>query len=202
MTVDVDVVVIGAGPAGMSCSGVLAQHNVNVVVLDEQNAPGGQIYKNIEGVTEKRAADLDFLGKSYAEGIEIANRFRAEDIDYRPGSSVWQISSSVIGKRRELIYSSGGKSQKLMAKYIVLATGAIERPIPVPGWTLPGVMTAGALQSLLKTSAVYPTGKLVIAGSGPLTLQLISQLMDANIEIAAFVDTTPAGSLFRAAFHL
>ena len=202
MTVDVDVVVIGAGPAGMSCSGVLAQHNVNVVVLDEQNAPGGQIYKNIEGVTEKRAADLDFLGKSYAEGIEIANRFRAEDIDYRPGSSVWQISSSVIGKRRELIYSCGGKSQKLMAKYIVLATGAIERPIPVPGWTLPGVMTAGALQSLLKTSAVYPTGKLVIAGSGPLPLQLISQLMDANIEIAAFVDTTPAGSLFRAAFHL
>ena len=50
MTLDVDAVVIGAGPAGMACSEVLARHNANVVVLDEQNAPGGQIYKNIEGV--------------------------------------------------------------------------------------------------------------------------------------------------------
>ena len=201
MTLDVDAVVIGAGPAGMACSEVLARHNANVVVLDEQNAPGGQIYKNIEGVVKNRPADINFLGSSYGDGIEIANRFRAENIDYRPGSSVWQVSTSLVGKRRTVIYSSNGKSNKLMAKYVVLATGAIERPIPVPGWTLPGVMTAGALQSLLKTSGVYPSGKLVIAGSGPLTLQLMSQLMDANIQITAFVDTTPAGALARAAFH-
>ena len=155
MTLDVDAVVIGAGPAGMACSEVLARHNVNVVVLDEQNAPGGQIYKNIEGVVKNRPADINFLGSSYGDGIEIANRFRAENIDYRPGSSVWQVSTSLVGKRRAVIYSSNGKSNKLMAKYVVLATGAIERPIPVPGWTLPGVMTAGALQSLLKTSGVF-----------------------------------------------
>ena len=58
MTLDVDAVVIGAGPAGMACSEVLARHNANVVVLDEQNAPGGQIYKNIEGVVKNRPADI------------------------------------------------------------------------------------------------------------------------------------------------
>ncbi len=201
MTCDVDVVIVGAGPAGMAAASALAQYRAKVVVLDEQGEPGGQIYKSIETVYRSRPADIDFLGPSYFEGDEIVKKFRAEDIDYRPRSTVWHIGSDISFKRRDVFYSRNGTSNKLRPKYIVIATGAIERPVPIEGWTLPGVMTAGAVQSALKTSGIYPSGKLALVGSGPLVLQLANQLLEAHIPISAIVDTTPTGSISRAVAH-
>ena len=95
-------------------------------------------------------------------------------------------------------YSNAGKSQKLATEYIIIATGAMERPVPIPGWTLPGVMTVGAIQSVMKNSGIYPSGKLILAGTGPLVLQLANQLIAANVDIAAILDTSPKGSFVRA----
>ena len=202
MSSQVDVVVIGAGPAGMGAAAAAAGAGASVVVLDEQSEPGGQIYRNIESVERDRPADLDFLGAAYAHGGSVAEAFRAVRTDYRPGATVWQIGAMGRGKRREVVHSRGGVAEKILARHVVIATGALERPVPIPGWTLPGVMTVGAVQSSLKTSGVYPAGRLVLAGSGPLMLQLAAQLIAAHVPIAAIVDTTPSGGLARAFFHL
>ena len=84
---------------------------------------------------------------------------------------------------------------------MILATGAIERPFPVPGWTLPGVMTAGAAQILLKSAALVPGGRTVLAGSGPLLWLLARQCLDAGAGIAAILDTTPRANWRRALPH-
>jgi NADPH-dependent 2,4-dienoyl-CoA reductase/sulfur reductase-like enzyme len=202
MSAEVDVVVIGAGPAGMAAAASAAGAGASVTVLDEQSEPGGQIYRSIESVDRDRPADLSFLGAAYAHGRKVASSFRAVSTDYRPGATVWQIGSLGKGKRRDVIVSQNGVASRISTRHVVIATGALERPVPIPGWTLPGVMTVGAVQSALKTSGVYPDGKLVLAGSGPLMLQLAAQLIVANVPIAAVVDTTPPGGLARAFFHL
>ena len=202
MSAEVDVIVIGAGPAGMAAAASAAGAGASVVVLDEQPEPGGQIYRAIETVERHRPADLSFLGPAYAHGVKVASAFRAVRTDYRPGSTVWQIGALGKGKRREVVHSRDGVAEKLSTRHVVIATGALERPVPVPGWTLPGVMSVGAVQSALKTSGVYPSGKLVIAGSGPLMLQLAAQLITAHVPIEAIVDTTPPGGLARGFFLL
>jgi len=202
MSAEVDVVVIGAGPAGMAAAASAAGAGASVVVLDEQSEPGGQAYRSIESVERHRPADLSFLGIAYACGSKVVSNFRSVRTDYRPGATVWQIGAIDKGKRREVIYSKDGSATKLSTHHLVMATGAQERPVPIPGWTLPGVMTVGAVQSALKTSGVYPSGKLVLAGSGPLMLQLAAQLIAGHVPIAAIVDTTPPGGLARAFFHL
>ena len=202
MRSEVDVVVIGAGPAGMAAAVAAAGAGAGVVVLDEQVEPGGQIYRAIESVERNRPADLSFLGDAYVHGSTVAGAFRAVRTDYRPASTVWQVGDLGKGKRRDVVYSRNGAAETLSVKHLVIATGALERPVPIPGWTLPGVMTVGAVQSALKTSRIYPTGNLVLAGSGPLMLQLAVQLITAHVPIAAIVDTTPPGGLSRAFFHL
>lgn len=202
MSVEIDVVVIGAGPAGMAAASAAARAGASVAVLDEQPAPGGQIYRAVETVQRQRPADMSFLGAAYAHGTKVTEAFRAVRTDYRPGATVWHIGALGKGKRRDVVLSRGGVAETISASHVVIATGALERPVPIPGWTLPGVMSVGAVQSALKTSGVYPSGKLVLAGSGPLMLQLAAQLIAAHVPIEAIVDTTPPGALARAFLHL
>ncbi len=202
MSTEIDVVVIGTGPAGMAAASAAAGAGASVAVLDEQSEPGGQIYRAVESVERRRPADLSFLGEAYAHGAKVAGAFRAVRTDYRPGATVWHIGARSKGGRRDVVLSRSGVAETLSARHVVIATGALERPVPIPGWTLPGVMTVGAVQSALKSSGIYPSGRLVLAGSGPLMLQLAAQLIAAHVAIAAIVDTTPPGGLARAFFHL
>ena len=197
-----DVVVIGAGPAGMAAATSAAAVGAEVILLDEQPGPGGQIYRAIETVIRDRPADISFLGKAYGHGEAVVGAFRAVACDYRPHSTVWHIGENIKGRQREIIYSQKGESRRILTKYVVIATGALERPVPIPGWTIPGVMTAGAVQSALKTSGAYPRGQLILMGSGPLILQLAVQLIAANVPISAIVDTTPPGGFGRALFNM
>jgi len=88
------------------------------------------------------------------------------------------------------------------ARRILLATGSVERPFPFPGWTLPGVMTAGAGQMLLKRSAIVPNDGVVLAGTGPLLLLVAVQYLRAGVNIASLIDMTPSGALTRAVAYL
>ena len=198
MTMGVDVVIIGAGPAGMSAANTINKFGGNVVVLDEQAAPGGQIYKAIDHVRHDRPNELMWLGPTYSEGARLTEKFGSQEIDYRPGSMVWNIEGPTSDGFYTVYYSRTGKSRKLVTGYIIAATGAMERPVPIPGWTLPGVMSVGAIQSVMKNSGIYPSGKLILAGTGPLVLQLANQLIAANVDIAAILDTSPKGSFVRA----
>jgi NADPH-dependent 2,4-dienoyl-CoA reductase/sulfur reductase-like enzyme len=188
---ELDLAIIGAGPAGLSAATLAAGIGLNVTVFDENPAPGGQIYRGIETVMAKHRGDLAFLGDAYRAGDAIARAFRASNAGYSPSTSVW-----LVQKDRQIGIVRDGKASMLCAQRILIATGAHERPMPIPGWTLPGVMMAGGAQTLLKSAGMVPEGAVVIAGNGALLYQLAAQLIAAGASIAAILDT---GTDYRAA---
>lgn len=185
MSDTIDLAVIGAGPAGMSAAIEAARLGLSVTVLDEQPEPGGQIYRGIETLMRTRPRHAGILGADYRRGESLVNFFRAAAIDYRPGSEVWSASP-----QDGVYYRGAGGSAHVSAKHTLIATGAMERPFPVPGWTLPGVLTCGAAQTALKAYGLVPRGRLVIAGAGPLLLLITAQLVRAGIRPAAVLETT------------
>ena len=186
-----DVVIIGAGPAGMAAAVEASAHGLAVLVIDEQRTPGGQIYRGVE--TTSNGLDR-ILGVDYAQGRVLAQAFRASGAAYWPDTTVWYISPGL-----ELAAAtSADEVHSVTARRLIVATGACERPFPVPGWTLPGVITAGAAQIMLKTGAGVPEGRVVMAGTGPLLYLVASQLLAAGCGPLAVLDTTPRGSFGRA----
>lgn len=191
MTRHVSVAVIGAGPAGMSAAIRLRSYGLSVLVLDEQPAVGGQIWRSVETVAPTTTGDL--LGAEYRAGADLAGRFHACGAMYEPQTQVWQIEPGWrIFTKRE------GRTECVRADQVILATGAQERPAPFPGWTLPGVLTVGAAQILLKTSRQIPAKPVWVAGSGPLPLLYIAQLVRAGGKVAGWLDTSPRGEWRRA----
>ena len=188
-----DLIVIGAGPAGMAAATTASELGLSVALVDEQTLPGGQIYRS---VGEPAPADTQLLGPDYAHGKALVTALDAASVDYLPGATVWQISQDL-----EVALSMEGTSRLLRAPRIILATGAMERPVPFPGWTLPGVMSCGAAQILLKSAALVPE-RVVLVGSGPLLLLLGCQLLDAGVKIDAVLDTTPWSNWPRALPYL
>ena len=185
-----DVAVIGAGPAGLAAASLCARARMSTVLFDEQATPGGQIYR---GITRSPHTDRSILGPDYWAGEKIVREFVASGAQYVPSATVWSLTAE-----REIGVSVGGGSRILGARHVVIATGALERPFPIPGWTLPGVMTAGAAQTLLKASGIVPQGRTVIAGAGPLLWLLAWQLLNAGASIDAILDTTARESRARA----
>jgi NADPH-dependent 2,4-dienoyl-CoA reductase/sulfur reductase-like enzyme len=177
-----DVAVIGAGPAGLAAAALCAHAGLRTVLFDEQAAPGGQIYR---GITETPVRRGSVFGKDYWSGEPLVAAFRSSGARYVPGATVWSLSP-----RREIGVSIAGSARFIDARRVILATGALERPFPIPGWTLPGVMTAGAAQILLKTAGLTATGKTVLAGCGPLLWLLAAQYLEAGARLDAILDTT------------
>lgn len=195
MSEHTDLLIVGAGPAGMAAAVTARRHGLSVRVVDEQPAPGGQIWRGVETVAATARARR--LGESYLAGAERAAAFRACGAVYEPASQLWQIEP---GFRAFITHS--GRARIVTAQAIILATGAQERPVPFPGWTLPGVLTIGAAQILLKTADSVPQRPVWIAGCGPLPLLYMTQLLAAGGRIAGFLDTTPRGRLGSALRHL
>lgn len=187
-----DLIVIGAGPAGMGAAVAAREWDLSVLVLDEQPAPGGQIYRGIEQHAGRHAR----LDAGSMKGRELAERFRACGTVYQPGASVW-----FVGADGEVAYSVDGRAHRVRGQRVMLATGAMERPWPILGWTLPGVMTAGAAQILLKTSALMHRDP-VFAGSGPLLYLVVAQYVRLGLPVRAVLDTTPLAHYVKALPYL
>jgi NADPH-dependent 2,4-dienoyl-CoA reductase/sulfur reductase-like enzyme len=188
-----DVIVVGAGPAGLAAATELARAGVGVALLDELAAPGGQIYR---AITTTPLTKRELLGEDYWRGAELVEAFRESGAIYVPRATVWSLS-----RECELGVSIDGAARMIAARQIIVATGALERPFPIPGWTLPGVMTVGAAQILLKSTGRAPSGRIVIAGTGPLIWLLAWQYINAGVEIAAILDITKLGNATTAWRH-
>lgn len=183
-----DLAIIGAGPAGMAAAITATNLGVDTVVLDEQLSPGGQIYR---AITETPVRQGTVFGDDYWRGLDLAHAFASSGAKYLPGSTVFSVAPRLEGGRREIGISRDGKARLLHARHVIVATGAQERPMPIPGWTLPGVLTAGAAQILLKSAGLAPSGRTVLAGSGPLLWLLAAQMLRAGGTLSAILDTTP-----------
>ncbi|MEX4005311.1 FAD-dependent oxidoreductase [Paraburkholderia sp. EG285A] len=196
-----DILIVGAGPAGMSAAIRSACLGMTTIVVDEQPAPGGQIWRAVED-NIRRGGHRE-LGAAYNDGVAVVRKFRECGAQYLPDTRVWQIErvadlgKPVASNDWIVFLSRAGGAENIRARHVLLATGAQERPMPFPGWTLPGVMTVGAAQILHKQARQIPDQPVWIAGSGPLPLLYMNQLLDVGGRIGGWLDTTPSGGIRR-----
>jgi NADPH-dependent 2,4-dienoyl-CoA reductase/sulfur reductase-like enzyme len=190
-----DLLVIGGGPAGLA-AGLAAQRcGASVLLVDENDMLGGQIH---------RAADASpwpdrharILGEDYRVGRALIGSFKRAGVPTRLGALAWSIGTDGVA------ISQGGRSSILRPRHVLLATGAMERPMPFPGWTLPGVMTIGAAQIAMKRHGLLPAGRTVLAGHGPLLWLYAAQMLRAGAPPTAILDTTPRARIRAALKHL
>jgi glycine/D-amino acid oxidase-like deaminating enzyme/bacterioferritin-associated ferredoxin len=184
----VDVMVVGAGPAGLSAAVAAAISGASVVVLDERPQSGGQYFKPLapSHVTE-RPTDRQF-----AEGLELTQRARDLGVRIIQDATVWGADTP-----HEVIAMVDGAETIFKPRQLILATGAYERPVPLDNWTLPGVMTTGAAQTLVRAYKVTPGQRVVIAGNGPLNLQLAVEMVRAGVQVEAVLEAACAPSIAR-----
>jgi len=160
-----ELAVVGAGPGGLSAAITAAQAGVHVTLLDEYHHPGGQYLRGAQ-----RKDHDPTISKTEARSRKLLEQLPSQNIGLRTGTLVWGIEG-----HRLALYSALG-TEWLTAKKIIVATGAREFVMPFPGWTLPGVMTIGAAQILVKEHGVVPGKRILLAGSGPLLLATASVL--------------------------
>ncbi len=188
--VEADVGVVGAGPGGMAAARRLAAAGLQVVVLDEGQRAGGQIFRQLP-------AGCDGHGRiaeppSHEHGHHLIGGFDRAGVDRRYGASVWD------ARPGRLWFEQDGESWLLRCEKIVLAPGAYDRVVPFPGWTLPGVMTAGALQVMVRGFGVVPGRRALVVGSGPLLLPTVASLLSAGVQVVAALEASSRWRALRA----
>ncbi len=186
---NVDLLIVGGGPAGVSAAIEARARGLSVLLLDENAAPGGRIWQALETRGAKDADD--------AAALEILRAFRACGAEARWRATVWTIEPDGT-----VYWSEGGQTHAARGAYVLLATGTTERPVPIPGWTLPGVMTVGSAQIALKTAGLVPTGQSWIAGQGPLLLLYTVQALRVGGKLAGVLDLSDPGARWPALRHL
>ncbi|MFM7008140.1 MAG: NAD(P)/FAD-dependent oxidoreductase [Betaproteobacteria bacterium] len=189
-----DLIVIGAGPAGMAAATMGATLGLQTVLLDEQPQSGGQIYRNVATV---HPAVARLLGPDYLHGASLVEAMISAGVDVRHDALAWDVSRDL-----KVTAFAKGTALQFKAPQIIAASGALERASPIPGWTLPGVMNVGAAQIALKSSGSVPSGRTILAGGGPLLYLVACQLLDAGANIAAIVETSSASNRIAALKHL
>jgi D-hydroxyproline dehydrogenase subunit alpha len=179
-----DVLVIGAGPAGIAAACAAAEAGVRVDVIDDNPAAGGQIWR---GGAPAATAWLDRLARSGAA--------------LHPGTTVIDVAPQEGGPPAVITHAAAGGAV-WQARTIVLATGARERFLPFPGWTLPGVVGAGGLQALVKQGLDVGGRRIVVAGTGPLLLAVAELLVERGATVVAVAEQAALRRLVRFAAAL
>ena len=176
-----DILVVGGGVAGLSAAIAAAEAGASVVLLDERHATGGQYAKPLAPSHADRAPDRQFR-----LGTDLRERAAQAGVRLETEATVWGAFAA-----DEIAVLVRGQSITYHPRRLILATGAHERPVPVPGWTLPGVMTTGGLQTLVRAQRVTPGNRILIAGNGPLNLQLACELLASGTKPVAVLEAAP-----------
>jgi len=187
MSANFDVVVVGAGPGGMAAAAVASEAGRRVCLLDDNPASGGQIWR---GLSLQTAAQHPH-GKSYFAWM---SRLRQSNCEVGQG---WQaIDGSLRGETAGVLrLERDGEGREIRYNWLILATGARERFLPFPGWTLPGVFGVGGLQALVKSGLICNPDsspkRVVISGSGPLLLAVAAGLQNAGARVETILEQAP-----------
>ncbi|UPY39237.1 NAD(P)/FAD-dependent oxidoreductase [Sediminicoccus sp. KRV36] len=189
------LLILGAGPAGLAAASEARAQGIEVLLLDENPAPGGQVHRAVGGFYRPEAGAP---GADQArEGLRLIQAAAASGAECRFGATLWAVQEDGV-----VSWSEGGRAHQVQASVLLLCPGATERALPIPGWTLPGVMGVGAAQILLKTAGLLPEGRVWLAGQGPLLWLYAAQLLDKGVRPAGILDLSPPGMNWRAAWHL
>jgi thioredoxin reductase len=179
-----DLAIVGAGAAGLTAAATAAEHGVRVAVLDDNALPGGQYFRQLPAGYRRTAKTIFDKDQSRAEAVYHATRHPG--VAYLSEAVVWESPEDGV-----LSFTRGADSGKLRAELIVIAAGASDRPVPFPGWTLPGVVTAGGLQNLIKGQRVIPGRRAVVGGNGPLVLLVSANLVRAGAQLIEAIEAAP-----------
>ena len=188
-----DVLIVGGGAAGVAAAVVAARSGCAVTLLDSGPAIGGQYYRGAK--TPESASGLSYAAlRRDFDGLVDAGR-----IDLRMSTYAYALerkeSGFVLRTRGDDRHR--GETQSIAARTVVIATGAFDRQLPFPGWTLPGVMSGGGAQALVKGSGVLPGRRIVVAGTGPFLLAVAHALISAGGDVVAVVEANDPLGLAR-----
>jgi NADPH-dependent 2,4-dienoyl-CoA reductase/sulfur reductase-like enzyme len=183
-----ELLVIGAGPGGLSAAIAARKAGAEVVVVDERSQAGGQYFKQLS-IDAEGSQPPDAQHREGAALIETASRLGVEILT---GVTVWGSFEP-----NEYAATASGRMLRLLPQAAIIATGAYERGWPVPGWTLPGVMTTGAVQTLWRTARRLPGKTVLVAGNGPLNLQLSAELIEGGARVLAVVEAAQRPGLAK-----
>ncbi|MFZ4380730.1 MAG: FAD-dependent oxidoreductase [Sandarakinorhabdus sp.] len=185
-----ELLIIGAGPGGLSAAIAARKAGVDVLVVDERRLPGGQYFKPVA----VRGADVAPPDAQHREGLALVQQAIDAGVVIRSGVTVWgafktaESVASGAGALEFVASADKAATTRILPKAAIIATGAFERGWPVPGWQLPGVMTTGAAQTLWRTARRLPGRRVLIAGNGPLNLQLAAELSGGGADVVAVVE--------------
>jgi thioredoxin reductase/bacterioferritin-associated ferredoxin len=192
-----DILVLGGGPAGMAAATQAARRGARVALVDEQPAPGGQVYRApAPGLDPPADADR-------REGNRLRAALAESGAAVFPGHLVWDLGGGPLVAAGApdapfRIQSLGEAALTLAGRALILAGGTSERIIPFPGWTLPGVMGLAATTILLKAEAMLPGRAPLLAGAGPLLYAVAAKLVGAGVRPVAVVDLAGHGEWLAA----
>jgi D-hydroxyproline dehydrogenase subunit alpha len=180
-----DVAVVGGGPAGMSAAVAAADAGVSVALLDAGSALGGQFWRHPpDRALAAEVADQHHGLRQYRRlATAVAAHGRRGRLQVLARHEVWTLGRDEAGFVVRAVDRADSRQRLVRARSLVLAPGAYDRQVPFPGWTLPGVMTAGGVQALLKGSATVAGQRVLVAGTGPFLLPVAAGLASAGATV-------------------
>lgn len=178
------VVIVGAGPAGLACAARLAQNGLQVVMIDDNLQAGGQYFRQLPP-SYRAEPDAKLLRETKRVGT-LFPVLRDPLVTYLPSTTAWNVHDPLT-----IDYAGPKGAGRIAAAAMVVATGAQDAPFPFPGWTLPGVISAGGCLNLAKGHGMTPSGKVVVAGNGPLVLVAAATLAAAGAEVTHVIEAQP-----------
>lgn len=176
---ELDVIVVGGGPAGLSAASVTAHAHLHTLLVDEYRSLGGQYFRQPQSVAARA-----HVSKVQQEGASRIKQTVAAGPVIQTGTVAYAVEDGVL-------FTHGPAPGHNSTKSLIVATGATERVVPIPGWTLPGVFTAGATQSLAKGQGITPGTRMLVAGSGPFLLPVAATLVRLGVRVVAVVEAQP-----------
>ncbi|MEU1315843.1 FAD-dependent oxidoreductase [Streptomyces tibetensis] len=191
-----DLAVIGAGPAGLAAALAASARGVRVALVDAATRPGGQFYR--QPAAALGAGRPEALHHRWRTWERLRDGLAASAVRVLTDHHVWSVERTPDGFTvHALLGPDQQEPAEVHARAVLLATGGYEQVLPFPGWTLPGVVTAGGAQAMLKGALVVPGRRAVVAGTGPLLLPVATGLAAAGVEVAALVESAAPGRLAR-----